>query len=443
MMQKILLIGLDGVGKTALYQKFFLKKDTVQLEKIPPTRGIAKYNHDFLRTDYTIIDAGGGKEFRQGYIGNTELVKDLSAIVFIVDVQNPSKFQETTNFFTVWLKSIVNNIQGVKGYLLYNKVDPGKEAQIKQGLAHLAQLLVPVESLFPGEMVKTLTSIYSDSTNQIFQRMLLDLMPKKMSVPVEPRRIEHHVATPTPQVQKPPTITPPVVQNESFITQPAKIEERKTTIPPVMTPPQVKEKITPPTVTPPPVTPPKITEPPTTGVPQVTPPAVSSPLEKAEADRIKEKMAERLTDIIEATLDNNPGFVAVAVYSENVELLVGAVQQGGNPQILKSIEATLKKINLEEYMSRLGKVSVGGEGHIKIDTFDIFFEKVSPEHLSTVICSSLEEGTIDNILQLNRYLNQALSVSPEGDEQSFKRADLMAELKMRLHSRGKSVDHVG
>lgn len=430
MMQKILLIGLDGVGKTALYQKFFLKKDPTQLLKIPPTRGIAKYSHDFLRTDYTIIDAGGGKEFRQGYVGNTELVKDLSAVVFVVDAQNTSKFQETANFFTVWIKSIANHLKGVKGYLLYNKIDPGKEGQVKQGLAHIAQLLAPVERLFPGEMVKTLTSIYSDATNQIFQRMLLDLMPKRMSVPDTLRRIDSTPAT-TPTT---PAVSPPVVE-ESYITQPIKAVESKTTVPPTITPPQVTQ---------PPVTPPRLAEPTNTSELTIKPPAISSPMEKAEADLMKTKMAERLSDIIDATLDNNPGFVAIAVYSENVELLVGAVQQGGNPQILKSIEATLMKINLEEYMSRLGKVREGGEGHIKIDTFDIFFEKVSPVHLSTVICSTLEEDTLRNILQLNKYLNQALSISPEGgDEDSFKRVDLMAELKMRLHNRGKSVDHVG
>ncbi|MBY8995227.1 MAG: hypothetical protein KGD59_11800 [Candidatus Heimdallarchaeota archaeon] len=430
MMQKILLIGLDGVGKTALYQKFFLKKDPTQLLKIPPTRGIAKYSHDFLRTDYTIIDAGGGKEFRQGYVGNTELVKDLSAVVFVVDAQNTSKFQETANFFTVWIKSIANHLKGVKGYLLYNKIDPGKEGQVKQGLAHIAQLLAPVERLFPGEMVKTLTSIYSDATNQIFQRMLLDLMPKRMSVPDTLRRIDSTPAT-TPTT---PAVSPPVVE-ESYITQTIKAVESKTTVPPTITPPQVTQ---------PPVTPPRLAEPTNTSELTIKPPAISSPMEKAEADLMKTKMAERLSDIIDATLDNNPGFVAIAVYSENVELLVGAVQQGGNPQILKSIEATLMKINLEEYMSRLGKVREGGEGHIKIDTFDIFFEKVSPVHLSTVICSTLEEDTLRNILQLNKYLNQALSISPEGgDEDSFKRVDLMAELKMRLHNRGKSVDHVG
>ncbi|MCK5046539.1 MAG: hypothetical protein KAS22_08155, partial [Candidatus Heimdallarchaeota archaeon] len=192
--------------------------------------------------------------------------------------------------------------------------------------------------------------------------------------------------------------------------------------------------------------PPKLTDPTKTSETTITPPAIdiSTTMEKAEADRIREKTAERLTDIIEATLNNNPGFEAIAVYSENVELLVGAIQQGGNPQILNSIELTLRKINLEEYMSRLGKVRVGGEGHIKIDTFDIFFEKVSPEHLSTVICSALEEDTIKNIQQLNRYLNQALSITPaDGDEDTFKRSDLMAELKLRLQNRGKSVDHVG
>jgi len=435
MMQKILLIGLDGVGKTALYQKFFLKKDHVQLEKIQPTRGIAKYKHDFLRTDYTIIDAGGGKQFRQGYIGNQELVKDLSAIVFVIDVQNTPKYQETVNFFNVWLKSILKYIKGVKGYLLYNKIDPGKEGQVKQGLAHIAQLLGPIENMFPGEMVKTLTSIYSDSTNQFFQRMLLDLMPKRMSVPVEPRRIDSTPTTPTT-----PAVTPPVV-NESYITQPTKVEKSTPKASPPITPLLVKEKITTP-----PVTSPKLTEPTKTSEPVITPPAIdiSTTMEKAEADRIREKTAERLTDIIEATLNNNPGFEAIAVYSENVELLVGAVKQGGNPQILNSIELTLRKINLEEYMSRLGKVRVGGEGHIKIDTFDIFFEKVSPEHLSTVICSALEEDTIKSIQQLNRYLNQALSITSEdAEEDTFKRSDLMAELKLRLHKRGESVDRVG
>ncbi len=435
MMQKILLIGLDGVGKTALYQKFFLKKDHVQLEKIQPTRGIAKYEHDFLRTDYTIIDAGGGKQFRQGYIGNKELVKDLNAIVFVIDVQNTPKYQETVNFFNVWLKSILKYIKGVKGYLLYNKIDPGKEGQVKQGLAHIAQLLGPIENMFPGDMVKTLTSIYSDSTNQFFQRMLLDLMPKRMSVPVEPRRIDSTPTTPTT-----PAVTPPVV-NESYITQPTKVEESTPKDSPPITPPLVKEKITTP-----PVTSPNLTESTKTSESVITPPAIdiTTTMEKAEVDRIREKTAERLTDIIEATLNNNPGFEAIAVYSENVELLVGAVKQGGNPQILNSIELTLRKINLEEYMSRLGKVRVGGEGHIKIDTFDIFFEKVSPEHLSTVICSVLEEDTIKNIQQLNRYLNQALSItSADAEEDTFKRSDLMAELKLRLHKRGKSVDRVG
>lgn len=435
MMQKILLIGLDGVGKTALYQKFFLKKDHVQLEKIQPTRGIAKYEHDFLRTDYTIIDAGGGKQFRQGYIGNKELVKDLNAIVFVIDVQNTPKYQETVNFFNVWLKSILKYIKGVKGYLLYNKIDPGKEGQVKQGLAHIAQLLGPIENMFPGDMVKTLTSIYSDSTNQFFQRMLLDLMPKRMSVPVEPRRIDSTPTTPTT-----PAVTPPVV-NESYITQPTKVEESTPKDSPPITPPMVKEKITTP-----PVTSPNLTESTKTSESVITPPAIdiTTTMEKAEVDRIREKTAERLTDIIEATLNNNPGYEAIAVYSENVELLVGAVKQGGNPQILNSIELTLRKINLEEYMSHLGKVRVGGEGHIKIDTFDIFFEKVSPEHLSTVICSALEEDTIKNIQQLNRYLNQALSItSADAEEDTFKRSDLMTELKMRLHKRGESVDRVG
>ncbi len=421
-MQKILLIGLDGSGKTSLYQKFFQRKPVEQLKQVQPTRGIAKYEHDFLRTDFLILDIGGAKDFRHGYIGNTEIAQGLSAIIFVVDVQAAARFQEVYDFFAVWIKSVEQHLKRVKGFLLFNKSDPGMEARLKGNLEQIARLLAPIDTIFPGELFKTITTIYNDSGNQTFQRILLDVLPKKMSA-----QKEQPVAT------------------EQFITQPVKTIPLQTSTPPKSTTqPQEKPPVT---SKQPVVNPPVLGKPPTTTTqPKVEPPSISKspPMDKAQSDRIKEKTAERLSDIIETTLDNNHNFVAIAVFSDEVELVVGAVQQGSNPDILQSIAATLKKIDLEEYMSKLGKVRIGGEGHVKIDSFDIFFERVSPEHLSTVICSGLEDDTINNVAQLNRYMNQALSITPEGvDDASFKRSDLMAELKMRLYNRGKSVDHVG
>jgi hypothetical protein len=306
------------------------------------------------------------------------------------------------------------------------------EGQLKGKLEQVAKLLAPIEQLFPGEIFKTISSIHTDSASQIFQRILLDLLPKKMS---RPREIP-----PTPV--QPPQETPakPPVAQESFLTQPVKVDKTPTKIPERTL--QVPSRdTTPPAVTPPKVSMPDISSPPTS---DIAPPNISTPaMKQAEADQIRQKLAERLSDIIEATLYNNANFVAIAVYSENVECVVGAVQKDNDPEILKTIEVTLKKINIGAYMDKLGKVRIGGEGHIKIEQFDIFFEKVSPEHFSTVICSSLPDGTVMNITQLNRYLNQALSITPDDtNEGSFKRSDLMAELKMRLHNRGKSIDEM-
>ncbi|MFW9924751.1 MAG: ADP-ribosylation factor-like protein [Candidatus Thorarchaeota archaeon] len=434
-MQKVLFIGLDGAGKTSLYQKFFGKKTPNELSSIPPTRGIAKYSHDFLRSDVEILDLGGSKDFRQNYIGNKELVSGLSAIVYFIDVQAVGKYQEAANFLILWTKSIVEHLKGVKGYILFNKIDPGMEAQIKNGLQQLAGLIAPLDTIFPGGLVKSITTIYNDSSNQILQRILLDTLPKKMSKPrIEETKIE--TSPPVTQKKEQPIISQPP-KKEEFLTKPI-------TSPPIQTETKPLVKTTPPIKTPT-IAPPKLDQPATISsaiIPNSS--DISKPMEQEEAKRIREKTAERLTDIIEASLDNNHEFTAIAVYTEDVECVVGAVQQGANPEILKLIELTLQKINLEEYMSRLGKVRIGGEGHFRIDTFDIFFEKVSPEHLSTIICSSIQEDSITNIQQLNRYLNQALSVTPEGvDGDSFRRADLIAELKMRLYNRGKSVDHVG
>ncbi|MHA1244453.1 MAG: ADP-ribosylation factor-like protein [Candidatus Heimdallarchaeota archaeon] len=441
-MQRILLFGLNGAGKTSMYKKFFGKKTPEQLKKIPPTRGIAKYQHDFLRTDIEIIDTGGEKSHRQAYLNNPDITSNLCAVVYFLDVQDSKHYQEAANYLIMWTRTNADKLQGVKGYLLFNKIDPGSEGKLKNGLAKLAQLVAPLDSVFPGELVKTITSIYSDSSNEIFQRILLDALPKKAPKIIPVVIKQEPIATTTT------TVTPPVVK-ESLLTQPVAVkdEPKETqtlpiTIPKVVVPSVLDEEpktthTTPPHVK---VTPPKIDMP---SSPTSDAIAESQKMAQADANGIREKTAERLTDIIEASLYNNRAFVAIAVFSENVELLVGAVQDDGNPDILDSIKLTLTKINLEEYMNKIGKVRRGGEGHLKIGDFDIFFEKVSPEHLSCVICSQIEDDTIKSITELNKYLNQALSITPIGvDDDKFKRSDLMSELKMRLHNRGKSVDEL-
>jgi GTPase SAR1 family protein len=436
-MQRILLFGLNGSGKTAMYQKFFGKKTPDQLMKIPPTRGIAKYEHDFLRIDIEIIDTGGEKTHRQNYLNNADISGNLSAVVFFLDVQDSKRYQEAANYLIMWTRANAERLQGVKGYLLFNKIDPGLEAKLKSGLEQLAQLIAPLDSVFPGELIKTITSIYSDSSNEIFQRILLEALPKKAP------KTTPHVTAPTVTKTTPPVVKEPPMTKPVTVTEKARTKAPPVTIPKVVVPSVLEDK-------------PKTTTPTSPPLTQVTPPKIDMPssptsdaitesqkMKQADANGIKETTAERLTDIIDASLYNNQAFVAIAVFSEDGELVVGAVQQGGNPEILDSIKLTLTKIDLEEYMNKIGKVKIGGEGHLKIGDFDIFFEKVSPEHLSCVICQTIIEDTIKNIASLNKYLNQALSITPVGvEEGKFKRSDLMAELKMRLHDRGKSVDEL-
>ncbi len=426
-MQRILLIGLNGSGKTRNFYRM-----------VPLAEIIAKYQHDFLRADIEIIDTGGNKSFRQGYLTNPDVTSNLSAVVYFVDVQNTKSYQEAANYLIQWTKTNAAALQGVKGYLIFTKIDPGTEGKLKSGLEKLAGIIAPLDSAFPGELVKTITSIYSDSSNEIFQRILLDALPKK-----EPRKIKEVPPQPTHTPPPPPTVQPPVV-NESYLTKPVSItkEQPSVVIPKVVAPPILNDgSKTAPIKTPvPKVTTPRIDMP---SSPTSDAIAESQKMKPADANGIREKTAERLTDIIEGSLYNNAVFVAIAVFSEDVELVVGAIKEGKNPDILDLIKLTLEKINLEEYMDKIGKVRIGGEGHLKIGDFDIFFEKVSPEHISTIICSAIEDDTIKNITSLNKYMNQALSITPAGvDEDKFKRSDLMSELKMRLHNRGKSVDEL-
>ncbi len=102
---RILLLGLDGAGKTSSLETI-QKMKTVA--KTQPTMGLEVKTLVFANHELVIYDLGGQKQFIDIYLSDPQTYfQSTLAIVYFIDVQMPSRFKESLDF----LENIVNDLQ--------------------------------------------------------------------------------------------------------------------------------------------------------------------------------------------------------------------------------------------------------------------------------------------------------------------------------------------
>ncbi|TFF93428.1 MAG: hypothetical protein EU544_05890, partial [Promethearchaeota archaeon] len=70
--QKIVVVGLDNAGKTAILSKFGGRLGITDLAKLKPTKGIDRKTLETEELDLIIWDFGGQEQYRENYLKNAE-----------------------------------------------------------------------------------------------------------------------------------------------------------------------------------------------------------------------------------------------------------------------------------------------------------------------------------------------------------------------------------
>ncbi len=122
---KTLIIGLDNAGKTAILQAIQNKLDLETFEKLSPTLGVGREIIQKYGMDHIVLDMGGQESYRKQYIQNAErYFLNVEFIMFVIDVQDPNRFQEAQNYFL----EIINLLEVLKEQpeilVIIHKVDP-------------------------------------------------------------------------------------------------------------------------------------------------------------------------------------------------------------------------------------------------------------------------------------------------------------------------------
>ncbi|MFX0058581.1 MAG: ADP-ribosylation factor-like protein [Candidatus Hodarchaeota archaeon] len=180
--QKVVVIGLDNAGKTAILTKFGGKLGITDLASLKPTKGVVRH---FIKTeeselDLFIWDMGGQLKYRNKYLENPEkYFLQLDLLIYVIDVQDSDRYAESFEYFEEVLE-ILNILEENPFILIYiHKYDPDlkRDPEILLNIELLKDNLNTLLNQHGFDYEAYLTSIFSLISNEPqFSKYIKDVM---------------------------------------------------------------------------------------------------------------------------------------------------------------------------------------------------------------------------------------------------------------------------
>ncbi|GAB4316145.1 MAG: hypothetical protein Kow0069_18250 [Promethearchaeota archaeon] len=188
---KVLVLGLDNAGKTAMLRAMGGKMGLKDLKALNPTRRVERRVVRTKSLDVHVWDFGGQEDYRQQYLREPEkyFVK-TDLVIYVVDAQDPSRFNQSFGFFSEVLR--VLEVLGESPYVMVflHKADPDvvDDPDFQLNVEYAKGRLVDLLRAAGLEFDVYLTSIYNFfSTQPSFARELKEVLSSQTSL-VDPAK---------------------------------------------------------------------------------------------------------------------------------------------------------------------------------------------------------------------------------------------------------------
>ncbi len=126
--QKIMFLGLDNAGKTAIINVLSGRINPSFLRRLKPTKKVARETITTKDFSIHIWDLGGQKEYRQSYLQNQEAYEQFflqtDMVVYVIDMQDMARLPEALNYLNQLLDAF--KYVGENPFFLFflHKADP-------------------------------------------------------------------------------------------------------------------------------------------------------------------------------------------------------------------------------------------------------------------------------------------------------------------------------
>ncbi len=168
--QKVLVAGLDAAGKTSVLSKFGGRLGISDMISTHPTKGVVRMKFGDSKVNLFIWDLGGQKEYRERYLNNPEqYFIQLDLLIYVIDVQDPDRFDESLEYFEKILHSIILLEENPYILIFIHKFDPDLKNDPKI-LLNVELIKDNISELFKNNNFDFNTEIYLTSIYSLISR---------------------------------------------------------------------------------------------------------------------------------------------------------------------------------------------------------------------------------------------------------------------------------
>lgn len=150
--RKIVLVGLDNAGKTCIARALRGLRDLDDFCDLEPTFGEEIKNTSVGGSAIALWDLGGQVENRRSHIEEFDFkIQNADKIIFVVDIQNKTRYDEAIEYFGEILKLLNNKKCSPEILLLLHKYDYSIMEREEYNKSNLRELIVqPIRKKLPN-----------------------------------------------------------------------------------------------------------------------------------------------------------------------------------------------------------------------------------------------------------------------------------------------------
>ncbi|MFX1454550.1 MAG: ADP-ribosylation factor-like protein [Promethearchaeota archaeon] len=181
-MKKIAFLGLDNAGKTsiitAISQRFGFEETVARLM---PTRRIARDTFKFLGLEFSRLDFGGQRIYRDDYLKHPEkFLSGIDLIFYVIDAQDFNRYIESIDYLEEVLLFFKEYQEDVTISILFHKFDPQlvDNVEINKRILTLKQALTRYSNHFDIFFfettifdIKSIMDAFSSGLSMLFEKM--------------------------------------------------------------------------------------------------------------------------------------------------------------------------------------------------------------------------------------------------------------------------------
>ncbi|MHA2006470.1 MAG: ADP-ribosylation factor-like protein [Promethearchaeota archaeon] len=181
-MKKLAFLGLDNAGKTSIITaitKRFGFEETVS--KLMPTRRIARDTFKFLGLEFSRLDFGGQRIYRDDYLKHPEkYLSGIDLIFYVIDSQDFDRYIESIDYLEEVLLYFKEYQEDVMVSILFHKFDPQlvDNVEINKRILTLKQALTRYSNHFEIFFfettifdIKSIMDAFSSGLSMLFEKM--------------------------------------------------------------------------------------------------------------------------------------------------------------------------------------------------------------------------------------------------------------------------------